>query len=95
MSHGWVPVDIVHGRTNCATELETLCVKPILYVVACNSDGTIKDLTKKYVNPSTYLTQTRKARIQQVLIFHKYLLKRDILQRLLDCLTVRIVNLRV
>ena len=64
-THGWITVDIVHGRINCVGEMESLCKKPILYIVAVNNDGTVKDLTKKYVSPSTYLTQTRKLRVSQ------------------------------
>jgi xeroderma pigmentosum group C-complementing protein len=64
-SHGWVTVDIIHGRINCVGEMENMCKKPILYIVAINNDGTLKDLTKKYVSPSTFLTQTRKIRVSQ------------------------------
>jgi hypothetical protein len=64
-THGWVTVDIVHGRVNCTAEMENLCSKPILYIVACNIDGSVKDVTQKYVTPSTYLTQTRKTRVSQ------------------------------
>ena len=64
-THGWVTVDIIKGRVNCTAEMENLCSKPILYIIACNTDGTIKDLTKKYVTASTYLTQTRKLRVAQ------------------------------
>ena len=64
-THGWITVDLVHGRINCVGEMESLCKKPILYIVAVNNDGTVKDLTKKYVSPATYLTQTRKLRVSQ------------------------------
>ena len=64
-THGWVTIDIIHGRVNCVSEMENLCKKPILYIIAVNNDGTVKDLTKKYVSPSTYLTQTQKLRVSQ------------------------------
>ena len=44
---GWVPVDVDQGRVNCADEMEERCgIKPMLYVVAINADGTFKDVTR-------------------------------------------------
>ena len=44
---GWVTVDIDQGRVNCAQEMEERCgIKPLLYVIAANADGTLKDVTR-------------------------------------------------
>merc|ERR1712223_2144718 len=59
----WVPVDMISGRINCASVIEhnlfgkyskaknksiTHKSGQILYVVAANSDGSLKDVTKRY-----------------------------------------------
>lgn len=59
---GWITVDVDQGRVDCAKEMEDRCgIKPMLYVVAANADGTLKDVTKRYAR-ERYDTQTRKAR---------------------------------
>ena len=72
----WVPVDMISGRINCASVIEhnlfgkyskaknksiTHKSGQILYVVAANSDGSLKDVTKRYTSDK-YMTVTRKAR---------------------------------
>ena len=60
---GWVTVDIAEGRVNCTPEMEERCgIKPMLYVIAANADGTLKDVTKRY-GGERFDTQIRKARI--------------------------------
>ena len=45
-----------------AQEMEERCgIKPMLYVIAANADGTLRDVTKRYAG-ERYDTQTRKAR---------------------------------
>jgi len=59
----WIPVDLFSGKVNNPTELERLASRPMLYVLAINNKGKIKDVTQRYA--SNYLTQTRKMRVDQ------------------------------
>jgi len=59
----WVPVDLSSGKLNCPSELESRASKPLLYVLAINNRGRIKDVTQRYA--SNFLTQTRKLRVDQ------------------------------
>ena len=44
---GWITVDVDQGRVNCAQEMEERCgIKPLLYIVAVNADGSFKDVTR-------------------------------------------------
>merc|ERR1719233_650962 len=56
----WIPVDLSSGKVNNPAELERLASRPMLYVLAINNEGRIKDVTQRYA--SNYLTQTRKMR---------------------------------
>ena len=57
-----IPVDAAQGRVNCALEMEDRSgIKPMLYVIAVNMDGTLKDVTKRYAGEH-FDTQTRKSR---------------------------------
>jgi len=44
----WLAVDVVAGKVKCAAEMESRASKPLLYVLAANEDGTVKDVTKRY-----------------------------------------------
>lgn len=59
----WVPVDLSSGKLNCPSELESRASKPLLYVLAINNRGRIKDVTQRYA--SNFLIQTRKLRVDQ------------------------------
>jgi len=59
----WIPVDLSSGKVNNPSELERLASRPMLYVLAINNKGRIKDVTQRYA--SNYLTQTRKMRVDQ------------------------------
>eukprot|EP00092_Neocalanus_flemingeri_P034789 GFUD01037861.1.p1 GENE.GFUD01037861.1~~GFUD01037861.1.p1 ORF type:complete len:898 (+),score=341.47 GFUD01037861.1:69-2762(+) len=59
----WVPVDLLTGKLNCASELESKASKPVLYVLAINRRGRVKDVTQRYAG--NFLTQTRKLRVEQ------------------------------
>merc|ERR1712142_1325315 len=59
----WVPVDMSSGKVNNPSELERLASKPMLYVLAINNSGRIKDVTQRYA--SNYLTEARKWRVEQ------------------------------
>ena len=57
-----ITVDAAQGRVNCALEMEDRSgIKPMLYVIAVNMDGTLKDVTKRYAGEH-FDTQTRKSR---------------------------------
>ena len=57
-----ITVDVAQGRVNCALEMEERSgIKPMLYVIAVNMDGTLKDVTKRYAGEH-FDTQTRKSR---------------------------------
>lgn len=44
---GWVTVDVDQGRVDCAKEMEERSgIKPLLYIIAANADGTLKDVTR-------------------------------------------------
>ena len=74
----WVTVDIVNGRIDCPSALEKyLCgttkngkgkvisknkSRHILYAIAGNIDGSLKDTTKRYTS-ETYTTSTRRFRL--------------------------------
>ena len=60
----WVCVDAMRARTDCAEEMEAKASKPMLYVLACNADSTVKDVTMRYAK--NYMTDARKKRIDQV-----------------------------
>jgi len=58
----WITVDIVNGKSNCASEMEGRATKPVTYVLADNDFG-VKDVTRRYA--ANYMTQTRKIRCPQ------------------------------
>ena len=60
----WVCVDAMRARTDCAEEMEAKATKPMLYVLACNADSTVKDVTMRYAK--YYMTDARKKRVDQV-----------------------------
>ena len=60
----WVCVDAMRARTDCAEEMEAKASKPMLYVLACNADSTVKDVTMRYAK--NYMTDARKKRMDQV-----------------------------
>jgi len=59
----WVTVDLLTGKVGCPGELESKASKPMLYVMAINNSGKVKDVTQRYA--SNFLTQTRKLRVEQ------------------------------
>ena len=59
----WITVDVVEGKTNCAKSLEDHASKPMLYVIGCNADGSLKDVTKRYCK--NYATGARKQRVEE------------------------------
>ena len=59
----WIPVDMTSGKVNSAVDIESRAGKPLLYVLAVNNQGRVKDVTRRYA--SNYLTVTRKARTDE------------------------------
>uniref|UniRef100_A0A182XXB6 Rad4 beta-hairpin domain-containing protein n=1 Tax=Anopheles stephensi TaxID=30069 RepID=A0A182XXB6_ANOST len=59
----WVPLDVTRGLAECVTELVQQASSPMLYVLAWNNDGSIKDVSARYC--ADYLTVTIKHRIMQ------------------------------
>jgi hypothetical protein len=53
----WVCVDVIGCKVDCAGDMEEGASKPMLYAMACNADGTVKDVTMRYAKE--YLTNTR------------------------------------
>ena len=47
---GWVTVDVDKCRVDCAAEMEErVGIKPLLYIIAANADGSLKDVTRYIV----------------------------------------------
>ena len=59
----WIPVDMTTGKINNPSNIESRASKPVLYTLAVNSGGQVKDVTRRYC--SNFLTQSRKLRVDQ------------------------------
>uniref|UniRef100_A0A182NFV1 Rad4 beta-hairpin domain-containing protein n=1 Tax=Anopheles dirus TaxID=7168 RepID=A0A182NFV1_9DIPT len=59
----WIPLDVTRGSIQCVDELVQHASSPMLYVLAWNNDGSIKDVTARYC--ADYLTVAIKLRIMQ------------------------------
>ncbi|KZC04461.1 PREDICTED: DNA repair protein complementing XP-C cells homolog [Dufourea novaeangliae] len=59
----WICVSVMEEKVHCVTEIYKKAKKPVLYVVAWNSENLIKDVTRRYC--SHWLTVTRKERIDE------------------------------
>ena len=59
----WIPVDVLSGRINNTSDIESRLAKPVMYVLAVNMKGLVKDVTRRY--SSNYLTQARKQRVDE------------------------------
>ncbi|XP_050068452.1 DNA repair protein complementing XP-C cells homolog [Anopheles maculipalpis] len=59
----WVPLDVTRGLLDCVTELVQQASSPMLYILAWNNDGSIKDVSARYC--ADYLTVAIKHRIMQ------------------------------
>ncbi|XP_076756712.1 DNA repair protein complementing XP-C cells homolog [Xylocopa sonorina] len=59
----WICASIMEEKIHCVTEVYKKTTKPVLYVVAWNSQSLIKDVTRRYC--SQWLTITRKQRIDE------------------------------
>lgn len=59
----WICVSVINEKVHCIAEIYRKAKKPVLYVIAWNSEGKIKDVTRKYC--ANWLTVTRKKRIDE------------------------------
>ncbi|KOC67990.1 DNA repair protein complementing XP-C cells like protein [Habropoda laboriosa] len=59
----WICASVMDEKIHCVTEVYKKAEKPVLYVVAWNSESLIKDVTRRYC--PHWLTITRKQRIDE------------------------------
>ncbi|XP_078040931.1 DNA repair protein complementing XP-C cells homolog isoform X2 [Augochlora pura] len=59
----WICVSVMEEKIHCVREVYKKAKKPVLYVIAWNSNGLIKDVTRRYC--PHWLTVTRKQRIDE------------------------------
>ncbi|XP_067000076.2 DNA repair protein complementing XP-C cells homolog [Anabrus simplex] len=59
----WISVDVPRGKVHCVQELYARATKPVTYVLAWNTDRTLKDVTRRYC--AQFHTATRKQRVDQ------------------------------
>ncbi|XP_057335565.1 DNA repair protein complementing XP-C cells homolog [Microplitis mediator] len=59
----WITVSVPDEKVHCVSDIYKKAPSPVLYVIAWNSIGTIKDVTRRYC--PHWLTVTRKQRIDQ------------------------------
>jgi len=59
----WVCIDLANMRVNGIKEMEQNLHKPVLYILAIDNKGFIKDVTRRYA--TDYITTTRKIRFDQ------------------------------
>ncbi|XP_076236986.1 DNA repair protein complementing XP-C cells homolog [Calliopsis andreniformis] len=59
----WICASVMDEKIHCVNEVYKKAKKPVLYVVAWNSESLIKDVTRRYC--SNWLTVTRKQRIDE------------------------------
>ncbi|XP_016844179.1 DNA repair protein complementing XP-C cells homolog isoform X2 [Nasonia vitripennis] len=59
----WISIDVLNQKIHCVSDIYKKAGNPVLYVVAWNSAGTIKDVTRRYC--PHWLTDTRKKRVDE------------------------------
>ncbi|XP_029159874.1 LOW QUALITY PROTEIN: DNA repair protein complementing XP-C cells homolog [Nylanderia fulva] len=59
----WICINVIDGNVDCIADIYRKASKPVLYVIAYNSDGLIKDVTRRYC--PQWLSVTRKQRIDE------------------------------
>lgn len=59
----WISVSVPDGKIHCTIELYKNASDPVLYVMAWNSEGQVRDVTRRYC--PHWLTLTRKQRIDE------------------------------
>ena len=59
----WICASVMDEKIHCVTDIYKRAKKPVLYIVAWNSENLIKDVTRRYC--PQWLTVTRKQRIDE------------------------------
>ncbi|KYN28880.1 PREDICTED: DNA repair protein complementing XP-C cells homolog [Trachymyrmex cornetzi] len=59
----WICVNVINGSVDCVAEIYKKASKPVLYVIAYNSERLVKDVTRRYC--PQWLSVTRKQRIDE------------------------------
>ncbi|EFN70934.1 DNA-repair protein complementing XP-C cells-like protein [Camponotus floridanus] len=59
----WISINVMDGNVDCVADIYKKASKPVLYVIAYNSEGLIKDVTRRYC--PQWLSVTRKQRIDE------------------------------
>uniref|UniRef100_A0A1Q3G1D3 Putative dna repair protein complementing xp-c cells n=1 Tax=Culex tarsalis TaxID=7177 RepID=A0A1Q3G1D3_CULTA len=59
----WVPIDAISGKVHCLEHVVKQASSPLVYILAWNNDGTIKDVSTRYC--ANYVTSTKKLRIEE------------------------------
>ncbi|XP_014472130.1 PREDICTED: DNA repair protein complementing XP-C cells homolog [Dinoponera quadriceps] len=59
----WIAINVMDGNVDCVAEVYKKANKPVLYVIAYNSEGLIKDVTRRYC--PHWLSVTHKQRIDE------------------------------
>lgn len=59
----WICINVIDGNVDCVADTYKKASKPVLYVIAYNLEGLIKDVTRRYC--SQWLSVTRKQRIDE------------------------------
>ncbi|KAG5311543.1 XPC protein, partial [Acromyrmex insinuator] len=59
----WICVNVIDGSVDCVAEIYKKASKPVLYVIAYNSERLVKDVTRRYC--PQWLSVTRKQRIDE------------------------------
>lgn len=58
----WVPIDAVAAKVHCLDHIVKQASSPLVYILAWNNDGTIKDVSARYC--PNYATTTKKLRVE-------------------------------
>ncbi|KAL9697365.1 hypothetical protein quinque_000806 [Culex quinquefasciatus] len=58
----WIPIDAVSGKVHALEHIVKQASSPLVYILAWNNDGTIKDVSTRYC--ANYVTSTKKLRIE-------------------------------
>lgn len=59
----WITIDAVGAKVHCLESIVKQASSPLVYVLAWNNDGTIKDVSARYC--ANYATSTKKLRIEE------------------------------
>ncbi|XP_058824249.1 DNA repair protein complementing XP-C cells homolog [Topomyia yanbarensis] len=46
----WITIDVLTGKVHCLEDIVNCATQPIYYVLAWNNDGTVKDVSPRYIS---------------------------------------------